>query len=361
MDRAGSSRIATAERRNFHHPMFSPDGRRLALDFTSIEGRNVWILGLDEGTLTRASFDRDGHDATWTPDGRAITYITPIGGCGRRDAGAAQEAAHQRRTAGDPARVPAAVLHRSLAAGRQRAAHDHHRARQPAALPPTPPTRTRERTSRSCATGARDRSSAWSPAPSRSGSSVLRRTAARSPSSRTSRAATRCICATSPASRTRCSSPWRAAPNRCGARWARAVLPRDRAGRSVSGRGRHPYQPDAGGDRAESGSSRWTTSWGPTRTPTTTSRPTGRRSSWYGGVRRRGSWCCRTFPRSYGGCMGSGRGRPDHPSGRCTWSGPGTLGGSGARGRPGPGRVSGRGGGGDSGRSLPGLRSRSVS
>jgi serine/threonine-protein kinase len=78
VDRAGSSRPATAERRLFHHPMFSPDGRRLSLDFTSIEGRNVWILGLDEGTLTRASFDRDGHDATWTPDGRFITYIVPV-------------------------------------------------------------------------------------------------------------------------------------------------------------------------------------------------------------------------------------------------------------------------------------------
>jgi serine/threonine-protein kinase len=82
VDRAGSSRLATPERRNFHHPMFSPDGRRLSLDFNSIEGRNVWILGLEEGTLTRASFDRDGHDATWTPDGRFITYITPIS---RRD------------------------------------------------------------------------------------------------------------------------------------------------------------------------------------------------------------------------------------------------------------------------------------
>jgi serine/threonine-protein kinase len=78
LDRAGSSRLATSERRNFHHPMFSPDGRRLSLDFNSIEGRNVWVLGLDEGTLTRASFDRDGHDATWTPDGRFITYIAPI-------------------------------------------------------------------------------------------------------------------------------------------------------------------------------------------------------------------------------------------------------------------------------------------
>jgi serine/threonine-protein kinase len=78
VDRAGSSRLATAERRNFHHPMFAPDGRRLSIDFSSIEGRNVWVLGLDEGTLTRASFDRDGHDATWTPDGRFITYIAPL-------------------------------------------------------------------------------------------------------------------------------------------------------------------------------------------------------------------------------------------------------------------------------------------
>jgi serine/threonine-protein kinase len=78
VDRAGASRLVTAERRNFHHPMYSPDGRRLSLDFSSVEGRNVWILGLAEGTLSRATFDRDGHDATWTPDGRFITYIVPV-------------------------------------------------------------------------------------------------------------------------------------------------------------------------------------------------------------------------------------------------------------------------------------------
>ena len=78
VDRSGASRAATAERRNFHHPMFSPDGRRLSIDFTSVEGRNVWILGLAEGTLTRATFDRDGHDATWTPDGRYLSYIVPV-------------------------------------------------------------------------------------------------------------------------------------------------------------------------------------------------------------------------------------------------------------------------------------------
>ncbi|MEP7176552.1 MAG: protein kinase [Gemmatimonadales bacterium] len=78
VDRSGASHLATPERRNFHHPLFSPDGRRLSLDFSSVEGRNVWILDMGEGTLSRATFDRDGHDATWTPDGRYLTYIVPV-------------------------------------------------------------------------------------------------------------------------------------------------------------------------------------------------------------------------------------------------------------------------------------------
>jgi Tol biopolymer transport system component len=78
VDRSGASQPATAERRNYHHPQFSPDGRRLSLDFTSVEGRNVWILDRTEGTLARATFDRDGHDATWTPDGRFLSYIVPV-------------------------------------------------------------------------------------------------------------------------------------------------------------------------------------------------------------------------------------------------------------------------------------------
>ncbi len=78
VDRTGASRLATSERRNFHHPLFSPDGRRLSFDFNSVEGRNVWIMDLGDGTLSRATFDRDGHDATWTPDGRFLTYIVPV-------------------------------------------------------------------------------------------------------------------------------------------------------------------------------------------------------------------------------------------------------------------------------------------
>jgi serine/threonine-protein kinase len=78
VERNGSSRVATPERRNFHHPMFSPDGRRLSTDFSTTEGRNVWVLDLAERTLSRATFDPDGHDATWSPDGRFLSYIAPV-------------------------------------------------------------------------------------------------------------------------------------------------------------------------------------------------------------------------------------------------------------------------------------------
>jgi serine/threonine-protein kinase len=76
VDRAGVARNVIEEDRNFHAPLFSPDGRRLAMDFNTSDGRDVWVLDLAGGTLTRATFDRDGHDPMWTPDGRAITYTS---------------------------------------------------------------------------------------------------------------------------------------------------------------------------------------------------------------------------------------------------------------------------------------------
>jgi Tol biopolymer transport system component len=74
--RDGAVRAATSARRNFHSPRFSPDGGRVAVDFNSSDGRDVWILSMDQRTLTRATFTRDGHDATWTPDGRALTFTS---------------------------------------------------------------------------------------------------------------------------------------------------------------------------------------------------------------------------------------------------------------------------------------------
>jgi len=76
VDRDGKLRYATNERRSFHSPRFSPDGDRVSVDFSTASGRDVWILSLKGGTMSRASFDRDGHDATWTRDGQFVTYTS---------------------------------------------------------------------------------------------------------------------------------------------------------------------------------------------------------------------------------------------------------------------------------------------
>ena len=55
-------------------------GRRVSLDFTAADGRDVWILSVGDGSLSRASFVHDGHDATWTADGRFITYLSARSG-----------------------------------------------------------------------------------------------------------------------------------------------------------------------------------------------------------------------------------------------------------------------------------------
>jgi len=80
IDRAGSSRLAFPEGRNFHSPRFSPDGRRMLTDFNTADGRDVWVLDLVNGGMTRATSSRDGHDANWMPDGRSIVYSSVVNG-----------------------------------------------------------------------------------------------------------------------------------------------------------------------------------------------------------------------------------------------------------------------------------------
>jgi eukaryotic-like serine/threonine-protein kinase len=79
-DRAGAGRTALAELRNYHHPRFSPDGGRISVDFNGPEGRDVWILNLADGAFTRVTFDRDGHDASWSRDGKSLAYTSFRGG-----------------------------------------------------------------------------------------------------------------------------------------------------------------------------------------------------------------------------------------------------------------------------------------
>ncbi len=84
VDRDGRREVI-AEGRRFHSPRFSPDGRRVAVDFTQQGTRDVWLLDLRQGTTRRVSFENDGHDPVWFPDGQSIAYISR-GGIYRRRA-----------------------------------------------------------------------------------------------------------------------------------------------------------------------------------------------------------------------------------------------------------------------------------
>jgi Tol biopolymer transport system component len=76
VDRSGTATPLTTERRNFHMPRFSPDGKTIALDFPSLDGRDVWTLDRATSTLSRVTADHDAHDPVWTRDGRELYYTS---------------------------------------------------------------------------------------------------------------------------------------------------------------------------------------------------------------------------------------------------------------------------------------------
>jgi serine/threonine-protein kinase len=94
-DRQGATRPLVDARRRFHSPRVSPDGRRVAVDFSHQGTRDVWTLDLQQRTLARLTFAGDGHDPVWSPDGRKVAYASArsgIIGMFLQDAGGAGKA-----------------------------------------------------------------------------------------------------------------------------------------------------------------------------------------------------------------------------------------------------------------------------
>jgi serine/threonine-protein kinase len=71
----GDTRTLVGRQGEYHNPRFSPDGRSISVDINDPTGRDVWVHSLDQGTLTRVTFDNDGHDAVWSRDGRSLLYV----------------------------------------------------------------------------------------------------------------------------------------------------------------------------------------------------------------------------------------------------------------------------------------------
>jgi len=95
VNRRGREEILTDTSGIFHRPRFSPDGSELTVDITRASGRDVWVYDLEQRTLSRLSFERNGHDAIWAPDGRTVVYAA----AGDRDT---LIALYSRRTDGSP-------------------------------------------------------------------------------------------------------------------------------------------------------------------------------------------------------------------------------------------------------------------
>ncbi len=81
--RDGDETLTPAPRRRYRTISVSPDGTRIAVDIGDGSQRDVWIWRLDQGPLTRLTFDEGvDRDPMWTPDSERVVFYSSRDGGG---------------------------------------------------------------------------------------------------------------------------------------------------------------------------------------------------------------------------------------------------------------------------------------
>jgi serine/threonine-protein kinase len=71
----GTARTILGDRRDYAFPRLSPDGRRLAVTMGTSDHRDVWLVELGSGAMTRLTTEGTTNERPeWTPDGRRVLY-----------------------------------------------------------------------------------------------------------------------------------------------------------------------------------------------------------------------------------------------------------------------------------------------
>ena len=76
VDRQGRTELLDMELRDYLRPRLSPDGTQVAVDITSDGNLDIWVAGLERGTLSRLTVDGSNEAPIWTPDGTHVAFAS---------------------------------------------------------------------------------------------------------------------------------------------------------------------------------------------------------------------------------------------------------------------------------------------
>jgi serine/threonine-protein kinase len=80
LDRHGTLTPVVSTPGRYFTPALSPDGQRLALGALTDNGTDIYVFGLQRGTMTRLTFtEEENASPVWAPDGQHLVFRTSAG------------------------------------------------------------------------------------------------------------------------------------------------------------------------------------------------------------------------------------------------------------------------------------------